>query len=146
MTAAEFYEWVSSCVAEREALSARLESMRSRGSGGVPAVTRGGVSDPTARKALAALATEPAILRGLETCDRVMEKEGEAFASVSANVGMVAAMALRLHYRDGCSWDSIALEFGLSLSKLYRTRREAMAWLDGSGVLETFDGSGGRQE
>ena len=138
MTAEEFYEWASSCARELATLERRAETLRLKGSSGMTASRGASFGDPTASQAMSAMTDEPAILEGIDRCRRVLRRELEVTAQVGAVMGPTAALALRLHYREGNDWEAVAFELGFSLRSIYRLRRRAFEWVDAEGLVATL--------
>jgi hypothetical protein len=135
VTASDFYEWVASCARELETLEGRMDALRVPRSSGGQATRSPGISDPTAAQAMAAMGDEPVIAEGIERCRSVLRREEGVTSAVGTALGPMAALALRLHYREGNEWQAVAFELGMSLSSIYRLRKMTLAWVDSKGLV-----------
>ena len=135
MTAADFFDWASSCSRELVYLRKREAALRVPRSGGMGATRSGGAGDPTSRLALAAASEEPQLQRDIERCERVVRRAKGLVGEVGRACGQAAALALQLHYLEHNGWEPISIEMGMSLSTLFRMRRAAFEWIDREGIL-----------
>lgn len=117
MTAADFFEWASSCSRELGYLRKREAALRLPRSGGMRASRSGGLGDPTGRLALDAASEEPQLRLDIERCERVMRRAKELVGEVGRACGQASALALQLHYLEHNGWEPI------SSSSASRSRR-----------------------
>lgn len=135
MTAADFFDWASSCSRELGYLRKREAALRVPRSGGMGAPRSGGTGDPTSSLALAAASEEPQLRRDIERCERVVRRAKDLVGEVGRACGQAVALALQLHYLEHNGWEPISIEMGMSLSTLFRMRRAAFEWVDREGIL-----------
>ena len=134
MTASDFFVWAAECARERPVHEARLDSLRDRRGRGIATATTTAGGDPTAGRAMAAMAKEPAVLEALRLCEWVLDRAEGVTRAVSEGLGPMYALALTLHYLDGNTWGMVAQELHVSTSTIFRMRQTALDWIDCEGL------------
>lgn len=84
----------------------------------------------------AAIDKEAELVAEIMRCDDVRAKAASVIVAVGRAVPGPAAAILDLYYMDlAGTWDEIAMELHISIANLYRIRRQAMEWVNWSGLV-----------
>lgn len=134
MTAESYFEWVRDCARDADAVRERLAQGHQPRRSSPLVAAHGTGADPMAWVD-AAIDRDNQLSKQLAGLDAIVSGARQVVARVADGLGLLAALALELYYIERNTWDDIALELHVSISTVYRMRRNALAWVDMGGYV-----------
>lgn len=134
MTAEDFFEWARQCAIDKDRAETRRRHLYDRRSSSPTAISSPGY-DPMGYVD-AAIDKEGELVAEIMRCEEVRAKASSVISAVELAVPGPAGAILELYYMDlAGTWDEIAIELHISIANLYRIRRQAMEWVNWSGLV-----------
>ena len=134
MTAEDFFEWARQCAIDKDRAETRRRHLYDRRSSS-PTTVSSSASDPMGFVD-AAIDREAELVAEIMRCEDVRAKAANVIAAVERAMPGPAGAILELYYMDlAGTWDEIAMELHVSIANLYRIRRQAMEWVNWSGLV-----------